>query len=108
MLLLLSFPLIGTSGMVPNFCLEMSEDECRRNTGGAGSRFWGRGEKEDRVRWAGLQMGRAENGRGQTWAQSKQVIQSHSSASLLQHRNLQEGESQASSRGRHPAVGNTQ
>lgn len=59
---------------------------------------------ENRVRWVGLQMGRAENGRGQTWAQSKQVIQSHSSASLLQHRNLQEGESQASSRGQHPAA----
>lgn len=27
MLLLLSSPRIGTSGMVPNFCLEMSEDE---------------------------------------------------------------------------------
>lgn len=27
MLLLLSSPLMGTSGMVPNFCLEMSEEE---------------------------------------------------------------------------------
>lgn len=27
MLLLLSSPRIGTSGMVPNFCLEMSEEE---------------------------------------------------------------------------------
>lgn len=27
MLLLLSTPLMGTSGMVPNFCLEMSEEE---------------------------------------------------------------------------------
>lgn len=72
-----------------------------QHRGGRVTVLGGGGEKEDRVRWAGLQMGRAEVGRGQTWAQSKQVIQSHSSASLLQHRNLQEGESQASSRGRH-------
>lgn len=40
MLLLLSSPLMGTSGIVPNFCLEMSEDECLLSTGGAGSSFW--------------------------------------------------------------------
>lgn len=42
MLLLLSSPLMGTSGMVPNFCLEMSEEEWRRRTGGTGSSFWKR------------------------------------------------------------------
>lgn len=42
MLLLLSSPLMGTSGMVPNFCLERSEEEWRRRTGGTGSSFWKR------------------------------------------------------------------
>ena len=30
----LSFPRMGTSGMVPNFCLEMSDEECLLSTGG--------------------------------------------------------------------------
>lgn len=45
MLLLLSSPLMGTSGIVPNFCLEMSEDEWRLSTGGPGSSFWKRKDK---------------------------------------------------------------
>lgn len=39
-LVLLSSPRIGTKGMVPNFCLQMSDEEWRLITGGRKLSFW--------------------------------------------------------------------